>query len=331
MNTTFPNLTTNELKTTIPAQAVETAGADLLTINFSPNQKLLWAKWHKPVSTAEYRQAVRMIVRSVAFLRAELVLIDISPIAALPDEDQRWTAAFLQEALSKTSIRRSARVLNIEGDQLEMMQKLMAQTGALPYELQLFNDFGKAEAWLLEGLGEHISEDGRIPIPLNINLKLLRSKATLLKERDKVTTQTSPAPLPTLTSIETDFVSISINLQSSTLTIRWKKTPQSREYRLGMLKAGRALKQHRLENVLLNNQRLGMLTLEDQGWLVNTSIGLLPETNLKKLAVVTAADSLQQMSSEVIGCKLKEARLPYTAHYFLSEEEAIEWLKGGEV
>jgi hypothetical protein len=110
------------------------------------------------------------------------------------------------------------------------------------------------------------------------------------------------------------------------MNIRWLKPPASRQYRYGMLKAGRALREHRLERVLLNNQRLGILTLEDQGWLITTSIEVLAKCHLKRLAVVTSHDALQQMSSDAIGCKLKEANLPYVTRYFLSEEEANEWL-----
>ncbi|MBD1396391.1 hypothetical protein H9Q13_04380 [Pontibacter sp. JH31] len=281
----------------------------------------------------EYRQAVRMIARSIAFLRAKLVLIDLTALVSISEIDQEWTANFLKNALSKSSIRKSARVFSASGSQPETMQQVMNKTSTLPYDIGLFHDTEKAKAWLLDGYPARLFDEGRITIPLNFNLKLLnqdilnkraQQRAQHLDENPQVIYAASA--LPDNFHLGTDFVFISLSQAENLMRIIWKKPPISRQYRFGMLKAARALIEHKLERVLLNNQRLGILTLEDQGWLVSKSLQLLPRTKLRKLAVVTSADSLQQMSSEVIGCKLREANLPYDTRYFLSEEEATEWL-----
>lgn len=330
--TTLKAPLTDKLKTNQPVTLSNTSDSDILSIWFSPTVKLLCAQWLKPMSSEEYRQAVRMIARSIAFLRAELVLIDATVLNTISEDDQIWTANFLREALSKSSIRKSARVMSATGFQPGAMQNVIKRSGKMPYEISIFHDTEKAKAWLLDGHIEKINEGGRIRIPLNFNLKFLR-REVLNKTEQPASDHgagpqafITPAALPDTMIVRTDFISISLSHEENLMRIRWKKPPASRQYRLGMLKAGRALKEHRLERVLLNNQRLGVLTLEDQGWLVTTSIALLPRTNLKKLAVVTSADALQQMSSEAIGSKLKQANLPYVTRYFLSEDEAREWL-----
>lgn len=277
-----------------------------------------------------------MIARSVAFLRAELVLIDITAMHAPSLEDQRWTSSFLQEAFAKSSIRRSARVLSNAGHQPAAMQNVVASTGILPYEIRIFHTVEEAKNWLFDCEEKcPATDEDNIRIPLNFNLKLLRqNNVQKISNGQKVSPEQaveapriqSAAPLPNLLQLRTEFVSISLDLKESVMNIRWLKPPASRQYRYGMLKAGRALREHKLERVMLNNQRLGILTLEDQGWLVTTSIEVSAKCHLKRLAVVTSPDALQQLSSDAIGYKLKEANLPYEIRYFLSEEEASEWL-----
>ncbi|MDX5418067.1 MAG: hypothetical protein LPK09_02545 [Hymenobacteraceae bacterium] len=332
-NTTLKATLTDKLKTNHPTTLLNTSESDILSVSFSPDVKLLCAQWLKPMTSEEYRQSVRMTARSIAFLRAELILIDASVLISISEEDQVWTANFLRNALSKTSIKKSARVISAAGFQPEAMQNVVSRSGEMPYQIGLFYDAEKAMSWLLDGHDEKMTEEVRIKVPLNFNLKLLRREVlTKAVEQPAQNPDTkhqanaSTAALPDKLSLRTDFVSISLSHEENLMSIRWKKPPVSRQYRFGMLKAGRALMEQKLERVLLNNQRLGVLTLEDQGWLVTTSIELLPRTSLKKLAVVTSADALQQMSSEAIGFKLKEANLPYEARYFLSVDEAREWL-----
>ncbi|MHC2991486.1 hypothetical protein OB13_07785 [Pontibacter sp. HJ8] len=327
---------TNKLNPVSEFRPGTTTEAVFMSISFSPGLKFLQAKWLKPVSSAEYRQAIRMTARSVAFLRAELVLVDITAMNAPSMEDQRWTSAFLQEAFARSSIRRSARVLSSAGQQPAAMQNIVTNTGILPYEIRLFHTIEEAKCWLFDCEGKcPATDEDNIRIPLNFNLKLLRQNHL---QRIGTGQKGSPgqaveapklhpaAPLPNLLQLRTEFVSISMDHKESVMNIRWMKPPASRQYRYGMLKAGRALREYKLERVMLNNQRLGILTLEDQGWLITTSIEVLAKCHLKRLAVVTSPDALQQMSSDAIGCRLKAANLPYVTKYFLSEEEATEWL-----
>ena len=326
--TTSPK-TNSDNHTNLPADA------NFFSITFKPSLKYLSAEWNKPVSSGEYRQSVRTIVRSIAFLQAELVLINVSAELRLTPDDQLWTATFLQDALAKTRIRRSARVIPATGYHQAVSQNVASGTGSLPYEMRTFQDKEQAMQWLFAGEQHvYINDERQLRLPLDFNIKLLRQKvlhlpgqpANVPQQQEAVGSQPRKPAGPNLLKLNTEYVAISLDHHESLMSIRWLKPPVSRQYRYGMLKAGRALLDHKLERVLLNNQRLGMLTLEDQGWLITSAIRMLPGSNLRKLAVITSSDALQQMSSDAIGCKLKEAKLPYDARYFLTEEEAREWL-----
>lgn len=308
--------------------------SDYLSICYSPHIKLMCAQWSKHISSAEFRQSVRLLARAAALLRAERIMIDMPCSFVTTEEDQRWISNFLREVLNRAPIKKIAKVLTSDDSGSEVMRQILEAAGNLPYEVRQFTALESAKNWLLEGLDEKMTEEGRIRIPVHFNLKLIRSE---IIQHGKTNLQMAaahdglqtimPEPLPDQLQVRTDFVSLSIDKSKSLLSIRWKQAPNSRQYRYGMLKAVRAITEHRIKGLLLNNQRLGVLTLEDQAWLISTAGRLLPQTSLQKLAVVTSADALQQMSSETIGKKLKEACLKHNTNYFLSEEEAREWLQ----
>jgi hypothetical protein len=303
---------------------------DFLSISYCPRLKFLSAKWSKRVCSYELRHAIRLLARATVFLRAELVLIDLPSILIVKESDRSWIGSFLREAMKKSSIRRVARVFP-KGDEMpQVVRSVMDAAGNLPYEARIFENHEAAESWLLEGQGEQVSEDETIRIPLNFNMKLIKAE---LLHRNKAHAQTpptrnrQPTALPDQLQVRTDFVSIAIDQNRGFMNMRWLKVPHSRQYRYGMLKAIRAVTEHRLSWFLLNNQRLGVLTLEDQGWLISTAQRVLPKTKLKKLAMVTSPDALQQMSSEAMGGKLKLDNPQLETCCFLSEEDAREWLQ----
>lgn len=316
-----------------PYPTADQQETDILSVRFCPQLKLLCCKWERSTTSAELRQSIRLLARAVAILKAELLLVEIPVQYHVTSEDRQWAKKFMCDALQYTSIRRVARVVPTQ-EQNNLVREAILTLGEMPYEANMFDDREEGLRWLLGDDYKAVSGEEFIRVPLHFNLKMIRSG---LKDRGQATVAVAPAqsgnltsmpdPLPDLITIETDFVSIMLDKAKSTMNIRWKKTPQSRQYRYGMLKAARALMEHRLERLLLNNQRLGVLTLEDQGWLISTAQQLLPKLNLRKLAVITSADALQQMSSENIGKKLKQAALNHQAHYFMAEEDALEWLR----
>ena len=314
--------------------AVKQTPPECISINFCPRVKFLHATWTQNICSDDLRHAVRLLARATALLRAELVLIDLPAMLYVSQEASRWVSSFLREALGKLPIRRVARVLPRDNSSSEVLQKVLSTMGQLPYEAKVFTDVEQAKEWLLGNLLNQVSADETIRVPLNLNLKRIR---TSLSRHGQAKVQAAPAQggqhtslseiLPDKLRVRTEFVSIAIDQRRSFMNMHWMKVPHSRQYRYGMLKAIRAVTEHSLRLLLLNNQRLGVLTLEDQGWLISTAQRMLPNTCLKKLAIVTSADVLQQISSEAIGVKLRLAELPLETRCFLSEEDAREWLQ----
>jgi hypothetical protein len=77
---------------------------------------------------------------------------------------------------------------------------------------------------------------------------------------------------------------------------------------------------------MVNNQRQGALTLQDQTWLVTQMRSLLKRSKVQKIGVVMSPDMIQQMASESITERIVQQDSPYRAKHFLSEEEAKDWL-----
>lgn len=305
---------------------------DSLSISYCPRIKFLYAKWTKNVCSYDLRHTIRLLARAAVLLRAELMLVDLPAVVILNEGDLRWLSSFLHDAMKKSPIRRVARVLPKGKENTEKVRNLMYAVGDLPYETKMFEDKEQAKDWLLEGQDQQVLEDESFRIPLDFNLKFIRKK---LLRRDESYVQVAPAQsgqqisptLPDQLQVRTDFVSIAIDQGKSFMNMHWLKVPQNRQYRYGMLKAIRAVTEHHLKSFLLNNQRLGVLTLENQAWLINTAQHVLPKTKLKKLAIVSSPDSLQQMSSETISSKLKQANPQLETRCYLSEEDAREWLQ----
>ena len=124
----------------------------------------------------------------------------------------------------------------------------------------------------------------------------------------------------------TNFVEISLNEVDRILLVRWLRSVQSQEYRDGIGETGRILLAHNLDKLLVNNQRMGVLTMDDQGWLAKISIEVISKSNLKRLAIISSTNMLQQLTNEVLDKKVKDATPFFDTQYFLSEEEALEWL-----
>ncbi len=313
---------------TPPFQLTNENQTDTISVCYSPHLKLLRAEWVQSADSNNLRHAIRLLARTAAVLRAELLLIAMPAPFQVSEADLQWIEEFMQAALRYSPLRKIARVIEGLPIEDEPQGKHMHRHASI--QCAYFDNIPDAQAWLLgDRLGELTEEDRqRIPLKLNLgNIRhLLPQQVKQHTPHQQQTVPVKPQRQVQMLNVCTDFVSISIDHSNQLMRISWKKTPHSRQYRYGMLKAYRALVEHRLGKLLLNNQRLGVLTLEDQGWLVSMAKELLPKSKLQKLAVVTAPDTLQQLSSEAIGKRLQEASLKHVARYYLLEEEAIDWL-----
>ncbi|MDO6388981.1 hypothetical protein Q4E40_02495 [Pontibacter sp. BT731] len=128
--------------------------------------------------------------------------------------------------------------------------------------------------------------------------------------------------------LSTDFVEIIHNAVDDLLLVRWLRPVQSHEYRSGIEETGRVLLELGLEKLLVNNQRMGVLTMDNQGWLATISIQMISQSNLKQLAIISSTDFFQQHTNEKLDSRVKEQTPYFDTQYFLIEREGLEWLKG---
>ena len=126
--------------------------------------------------------------------------------------------------------------------------------------------------------------------------------------------------------INSDFLEITDNRKEGILLARWLRNVQSREYRSGIEQIEHILLKQGIDKLLVNNQRMGVLTMDDQGWLAEISIKVFSSISLKKLAVVSSTDCMQQYTNEILDKRVKEATPYFSTEYFLSEREGLEWL-----
>lgn len=315
---------------TPPFQFTKNQNTDAISVCYCSHLKLLSAEWVQSDDSDNLRHAIRLLARTAAILRAELLLIAMPAPFQVSEADSLWIEEFMRAALRHSPLKKIARVIKGLSAEERPEERFNQNQQSTPIQCAYFGDKPTAQQWLLgERIGE-LNEEGRQGIPLQLNLghirHLISQAAKPAVQPKREAEQNSPQTQALSLDICTDFVSISIDHTKQLMRINWKKPPLSRQYRYGMLKAYRALVEHRLSKLLLNNQRMGVLTLEDQGWLVSMAQKLLPKSKLQKLAVITSANALQQFGSENIGKRLQQASLTHKTNYFLLEEEALDWL-----
>ncbi|MDX5437325.1 MAG: hypothetical protein LPK03_09035 [Pontibacter sp.] len=295
-----------------------------LSIYFSRSNKYISACWQRQVSSSEYRQGIRAIAACIATLRVELVLIDFSNTGAPTAKDQACTASFLKQALSNTSLRRSAHVFSEDPAQWQAYQYVMENADKFPYQTQTFRSGEEAKAWLFEGIAANEPEDlVSVPMPFSAR-SLSRSLCTPSTHPERKVAKAAPCSIITQ---HLNFAKITVDIDQSLLTLTWLRPVRSREYRYAILKAERALQEHQLEKMLINKQRMGVPTLDDQSWLLNNAIKGLSRCGLRRMAILSSGDLLQQIVNDEVIHKVESTGLSYQSRYFMFEDEALEWLQ----
>lgn len=303
-----------------------------LTLSFSPEQNFIYAQWLRPVSSQEYRHGIRMIAVCVTTLKAELALTDFSKIGTPPLDDQSCTANFLKTALQNTSLKRCARVLSDQSTQLEAYQRIMQEAASLPYTTNGFSSAEAAKAWLFEHEND-VALEHLYHISMETTSQHLRTVFQKFASKAGIADTTlaikkGEEVLKTGLDVvcNTEFLNVSIDSCNSLLAFRWLKQVESADYKYGIQTLCSTLSEHKLEKVMINNQRLGAISLPDQSWLSNKIIEVISGNNLKRMAVITSKDSLQLLVNEAVDKKVKSKNNLYDPSYFFSEDEAMEWL-----
>ncbi|MBX0332548.1 hypothetical protein K3G39_04780 [Pontibacter sp. HSC-14F20] len=142
-------------------------------------------------------------------------------------------------------------------------------------------------------------------------------------------TITPPSNSQQVSLLAMDYVEVLHDTLHRLLIVRWLRPVKSHEYRFGIEETGRFLLAFGLEKLLVNNQRMGVLTMDDQGWLASISIEVISKSNLEKLAIISSTDFLQQFTNETLDVRVKQETPFFDTQYFLEEQEGIEWLTQG--
>lgn len=305
-----------------------------LTISFSPENHFLKTSWLRPVSSQEYRHGIRMIAVCITTLEVKFALTDFSSIGTPPLEDQHCTANFLRKALKNTSLQRCARILSDNRLQWKAYEEVMEQTLELPYSTGGFRSLEEAESWLfMSEKKQQVNAEVLCSISLESNPQTLRK---LLQSISSKESKIEILPLPesltgksitdNISVCDTEFLNATIDTCNNLLTVRWLRAVSSSEYRYGIMKAGQSIIDNQLDKVLLINQKLGVLALDDQRWFSNNFTDFVSKSSLKRVAVVTSQDTLQQLATAEADGKIKRININYEPSYFFSADEALEWL-----
>lgn len=302
--------------------------ASPLLVKYNPGSKYLESTFQRPVTNHEYRQCIRFIGLCIAILRVEYILADFTKMGNPTLEDQQNSEDFLNKALKKTTLIRSARVLAGDASQQQVYDAVVQGSPVLPFQVQAFTSPEVAREWIFQKpfpMNRHKCHSILIPMYCSLKDLKLFAKAEAAKEASyNISTTTD---VPAITRCHADFVELKFDRQKSLLQLRWLRRVTSREYRYGILKTGRLVIEHQVKSVLINNHNLGVLTLEDQSWLVVTTSAILTRSCVEKMAVVSSADVMQQMATESINRRIKQIYQDYPAQYFLTEGEAMNWLQ----
>lgn len=293
-----------------------------LKLNYNTVTKLFEAVWQRPVANQEYRQLVRYTSLCIAILRPEHILFDFTELGVPSAEVQKSTTEFLKQALQNITFKRSAQVLATNNAQLHAHRHITQDSAKLLPDIQVFGSYTEAKAWLTASITAECTGND-IPIPLHSSLKALRKISAATPKTAPEVQQPEP---PKETRCTTDFMEITVKPQQSLICLRWTRKVTSRELRYGVLKACRALIDHESKLGLVNNQLMGVLTLQDLTWVAQKFSELLSRSKLQYLAVVSSPDVMQQLASDTLNARIRQYYNAHISEYFLSETEALDWL-----
>lgn len=307
---------------------------NFLTIGFNPENHFLSSTWLRPVSSQEYRHGIRMIAVCITSLKVKFALTDFSRMGTPPLEDQHCTANFFKKALMNTSLQRCARILSDNRLQWKAYEDVMEQTQELPYFTSGFTTLPEAHSWLFrdnEKQQVYAAELCSVSLESNAHTLLnMLQRHTLKHDKFEIVSVAETLPDSNITDnisvCDTDFLKATIDTCNNLLTVRWLRSVSSSEYRYGIIKAGQSIIDKQLEKVLLLNQKLGTLALDDQKWFSNNFTDFVSKSSIKRVAVVTSQDIMQQLTTAEVDEKIKRTNIFYEPNYFFSSDEALEWL-----
>ncbi|PTX21320.1 SpoIIAA-like protein [Pontibacter mucosus] len=134
-------------------------------------------------------------------------------------------------------------------------------------------------------------------------------------------------PLPKIVLLNTPSFYIYTEAEHHLIVLQAEGTVSSETYRKGLQLATETAINQRLLYWLVDNQKSGIISIEDQIW-ANEVIAprLATESSLRKMAFLEPADTFSRLILENMMDKARDI-IPFEMQFFEKEEDALEWFK----
>ena len=124
---------------------------------------------------------------------------------------------------------------------------------------------------------------------------------------------------------DTSYLTIFFNADDSLIHLRWKGFATSEQFREGLMFALQVVSENQVENWLGNLKMMQNIQAVDEEWTNKIWYPMIAETPLKKMAIVTSLDFLNNASVRRI-VKAAENEINFETRYFVDVNDAHNWL-----
>ncbi|WP_192822298.1 hypothetical protein [Rufibacter sp. LB8] len=128
---------------------------------------------------------------------------------------------------------------------------------------------------------------------------------------------------------EFPFLHISVDLSTSVITMDWKGTFTSAQFREAVTYCMDLVAEHKLKYWLANSSQIGEIQPSDQKWSSDVLLARLSEMGVRKVALVIPEDLNSHLAITTIMVKGKD-KSAFMANYFVKKEHALAWLLSAE-
>jgi len=121
------------------------------------------------------------------------------------------------------------------------------------------------------------------------------------------------------------FLTIFVHPDEKLVHLRWKGFANSEEFREGLNFALGLVREHNIQNWLGNLKLMQMIQVADEEWTTNTWYPKIVETELRKMAIVTSLDFLNNASvKRIVNASADDTT--FETRYFVDVADAYAWL-----
>ncbi|RNI30662.1 hypothetical protein [Rufibacter latericius] len=128
---------------------------------------------------------------------------------------------------------------------------------------------------------------------------------------------------------QTEFVAIHLHKDRSLLLVEWLRQINLEERKIGFLEALKITTQHQLQNWLIDDLQIYIITPEEKNWVLTEFQDLASKTTIQKLAVVTPDFYPALVSNTEFTDKGKQgykAKGVIQHEVFIDYASALDWL-----